>query len=164
MTTLYEFTKKNSTGKGEDMMWKTVQLLSDSIEQHYDEKEKSELMRSLHDMMLGKHYDECYAMQDVEKMYYTDEDGKKHYAPYWTEEQVRQVYETVKTKLPKEYNFWDFYVTLQMVKSDNYALLKAWFTSDESVERDKKFIQMAINWLNDPDNPYGDAKIWGYLN
>lgn len=32
------------------------------------------------------------------------------------------------------------------------------------LEIDTKIISMAINWLNDDDNPYGTEKIWGYMN
>ena len=39
------------------------------------------------------------------------------------------------------------------------ALLPA---SDEEIE--KRIIEATINWLNDPDNPYGSEKIWCYLN
>ena len=29
---------------------------------------------------------------------------------------------------------------------------------------DKLFIEDAINWLDDTDNPFGENKIWKYLN
>ena len=161
---LYDFTKKYGEGKGEAMMWKTVRVISDAVEKDMSESAKSKLMRELYCKMSGGHYDEHFAKEDVAKLYYVGDDGKEHYAPYWTEEQVKSVYETIVPSIPSDYNFWDFYATLQMVRSDNYQMYKDWFPNATAEELDKKFVRSAVNWLNDPDNPYGDTKIWSYLN
>ena len=161
---LYDFTKKYGEGKGEAMMWKTVKVISDAIETGMSDEAKEGLMRSLYGEMTAGHYDEHFAKEDVKKLYYVSEDGKAHYAPYWTDEQVKAVYESVKAAIPKEYGFWDFYVTLQMVKSDNCPMYRKWFPNATPEEMDVKFVETAVNWLNDPDNPYGEKKIWGYMN
>ena len=161
--TLYEMTKMYGEGKGESMMWKVVEAVSCAIEKSMPEEGKEELMRTLYEKMSGGHYNEDYAKSDVEKMYYV-EDGKKHFAPYWTDEQVKSVYESVKPHIPSAYNFWDFYVALQMVKSDHCPLLKKWFPSATDEELTKKVVELTINWLADEDNPFGKEKVWGYLN
>jgi hypothetical protein len=161
--TLFEMTKKFGEGKGEDVMWSTLKTVSEAIEQSMDEKAKDKLMRDLYGQMAGGHYNQEYAMADVQKMYYVDAAGMKHQAPYWTEAQVREVYESVKKELPPHYNFWDFYVALQMQRSDSYSLIKKWYPNATPEELDKKLVDMAVNWLNDPDNPYRDHKIWGYM-
>lgn len=161
---LYELTKKYGEGQGEDMMWSTLQVVSDAIETSMDECSKKKMLRNLYGQMSEGHYDKDYAMEDVAKMYYTDTAGVKHSAPYWAEEQVREVYDAVKKELPAGYNFWDFYVTLQMIKSDNCPLMKKWYPNATPEEMDKKFVDLAVNWLNDPDNPYGNHKVWGYLS
>ena len=163
MESLYEMIKKNGTGKGEPVMWRSVKVISDAVEEHMDEDAKHELMRDVYAEMAGGHYNEQMAMEDVSKMYYTDEDGKKMYAPYWTKEQVAGVYDSVKSEIP-EYNMWDFFVTLQMVKSDNCPMLKKWFPNATPEEMTQKFVAMAVNWLKDEDNPFGTEKIWKYLN
>lgn len=159
---LYDFTKKYGEGKGESMMWKTVRVISDHVEKMSPEAQE-DLMRDLYATMAEGHYDEHFAKEDVAKMYYTDEAGEKHYAPYWTDEQVKAVYDKVKGEIP-HYNMWDFYVTLQMSKADNCPMLKKWFPNATPEEMDKYLVDMAVNWLNDDDNPYGNEKIWGYLN
>lgn len=164
MMTLYETIKKYGNGKGEAMMWRSVETISDAIEKYMSEEDVESLVRMVYGDMEGCHYNEQYAMEDVEKMYYTGEDGKKHYAPYWTENQVRSVYDQIHTLIPKEYNFWDFFVVLQMMRSDNYNMLKKWFPDATQEEHDKKTVDLAVTWLNDEDNPYGTSKIWGYLN
>jgi hypothetical protein len=59
---------------------------------------------------------------------------------------------------------WDFYVTVQMIHSDNINLINQWFNNISKEELNDKIIDMSINWLNDEDNPFGDHKIWGYFN
>ena len=59
------------------------------------------------------------------------------------------------------YNKWDFEVALNMIKSDNYPLLKEWFPDEKDLMG--RILELTINWLNDEDNPYGDAKVWGYF-
>jgi len=162
--TLYELTKKYGEGKGEDMMWKTLSAVSDSIEDSMDERNKNLLLRHLYGIMSGGHYNEEYALCDVSKMYYTDDNGNKKYAPYWTKEEVKDVYDSVRRDIPSEYNFWDFYVVLNMIKSDNCPLLRKWFPSATNEELNKKLVELSVNWLKDDDNPYGAEKAWGYIN
>ena len=85
------------------------------------------------------------------------------FANLMTKEQVADVYESVRSEIP-EYNMWDFFVTLQMVKSDNCPMLKKWFPNATPEEMTQKFVAMAVNWLKDEDNPFGTEKIWKYLN
>ena len=145
-------------------MWTTVKIVSDAIDKSMDDASKHHLMRSVYGGMSGGHYNEHFAKEDVAKMYYTDANGEVHHAPYWTEGQVEAVYESVRSSFPKEYNMWDFYVALNMEKSDKCPLYKKWFPNATPEDMDKKFIESAINWLNDPDNPYGNSKVWGYMN
>lgn len=161
--TLYELTKKYGSGKGENMMWMTVEVISDAVETSMDPEAKERLMRDVYSKMSGHHYNEEYALEDVAKMYYKDGNGKEIHAPYWTVQQVKEVYDTVSGKIP-EYTFWDFYVTLQMTKADNCPLVMRWFPNSTPEERDKMLVEMAVNWLADPDYPHQGEKIWRYLN
>lgn len=164
MESLLQFIKKYGEGKGEAMMWKSVEIISDSLDKHMDEATRTALTRRIYGEMAGGHYDESFAKEDVKKMYYIDTDGQKKYAPYWTDEQVREVYNSVKAEVPKAYNFWDFYVALQMIKSDNCPLMRKWFPDATPEDMDKKFVELTLNWLKDEDNPFGSEKVWGYLN
>ena len=103
-------------------------------------------------------------MEMVSKMYYIDEDGTKRYGPYWTIPQIAEIYESVKDKIPADYNEWDFFVTMQMKRSDTKELLDKWFPGIDAAEVAEKTTDLAVCFLNDPDNPYGTKKIWGYLN
>ena len=161
--TLYEMTKKYGEGKGESAMWATVSAVSEAVDTSMDPEAKRKLMRDVYAAISGHHYNEEFAQEDVAKMFYKGNDGKEHHAPYWTVEQVKDVYPSVSKQIP-DYNFWDFYVTLQMVKADNCPLLMRWFPNATPEERDRMLVEMAVNWLDDPDSPAAGHKIWAYLN
>lgn len=160
--TLYELTKKYSSGNGEDMMWKTVRIVSDAVESSMDEHAKNALMRKVFGAMSDKHYNEELAKADVAKMYYTDADGEKHQATYWPEEAVKPIYENIREEIP-DYNFWDFYVVMNMRKSDEWETLKRWFPNYNNAELDEKVTELAVSWLKDEDWPT-KTKIWDYLS
>ena len=160
---LYDFTKKYSTGKGEGVMWKTVAIISDAVEKSMPESERHALMRKMYAAMSGCHYNEEFAKEDVSKMFYVDDDGNERHAPYWTESQVKDVYDSIRDEIP-DYNMWDFFVTLQMQRSDTCPLYRKWFPDASPSEMDEKFVQATIAWLNDADYKYPDTKIWHYLN
>ena len=160
--TLYELTKKYGEGKGEAMMWTAVETISEAVDRAMPEEEKEALMRHLYGKMSGGHFDEPFAMEAVEKMYYLDGNGAKHTAPYWTPQVVKPIYEGVKREIPA-YGFWDFYVTLNMAAADNWSLVEAWFPGLTPAERDQRFIDLAVNWPRDPDAK-DTNKIWKYLN
>lgn len=161
--TLQELTKKYGSGRGEDTMWKTIAAVSDAVEDNMDEGSKHCLIRKVYAAMSDGHYDRDFAKEDVSKMYYADGSGVRHYAPYWTEEQIQGVYARYKAKIPA-YNAWDFCVTMNMLASDNWALLHDWFPDMDMGAFSTRVAEMAVCWLNDPDSPYGTRKIWDYLN
>ena len=160
--TLYELTKKYGEGKGEAMMWSAVAVISEAIEKSMDESAKAELLRHLYGSMSGGHYDEPFAEDALKGIYYVDRNGAKHSAPYWTPQVVAPIYEKIKGEIPA-YNMWDFYVTLNMIASDYWALIDAWYPGITAQDRDGKFVELALNWLKDPDYS-GKNKIWQYLN
>ena len=162
MESIYELIKNHSEGKGEDMMWKSTEIISDAIDKSMPESAKKELYYDLYGLMSNGHYDREMAISDVEDMYYVGEDGDKHYAPYLTEPVVKEEFNKVESKIP-HYNEWDFYVTLHMIVSDNHNLLNRWFPSDTQDERIRKYVETAVNWLADDDWPSHD-KIWAYLH
>lgn len=160
---IYSILKDGLKGEGSDKMWCTTKLLSDYIDEYIPEKQKNILMTKVYYSMNGGHFNDEFAEIAMEKMYYIDETGSKHYAPYWTGEEVMGIYNTVRNKIPA-YNFYDFEVTLNMVKSDNCLKLKKWFPDATKEEMLEKLVEEAVNYLDDEDNPYGSEKIWRYLN
>ena len=160
---IYGILKEGFKGEGSDKMWCDTKILSDSIEEYVPEKQKEKLKTKVYYSTYGGHFNRDFADRIIAKFYYVDPNGIKHAAPYWLEPEVKQVYETIKSKIPA-YNLYDFEVTLNMVKSDNYNKLKRWFPNATEEELLNRFVDEAVNYLDDEDNPYGNEKIWKYLN
>lgn len=136
----------------------TIDLLCEELKKHISKEECESLAKSIYEQSQGTHFDEDFAKWQISKMYY-EEDGIKHYAPYWAD--ITPIYVNAKRRINGNYNKWDFMVALNMIKSDNYLLLKEWFPNEKDLQ--DKIIDMTVNWLNDEDNPYGDSKVWGYF-
>lgn len=162
---LYDLIKKYGSGKGESTMWKSVKFLSDAIEPMKDAHPEKywQIVKGTYASMNGKHFNEEFAEWQVEQMHFTDKNGNLHKAPYWSADKVKTIYEAHKSRIP-DYNCWDFYVTMNMVKADNYCMLKMWFPNTNEDELDSKLAEMAINYLTDPDAPHLKTKIWSYFN
>lgn len=160
---IYDLTKKYGTGQGENAMWKTIEVISDAIERTMPEADQDALARKVYGVISGEHYNEEFAHEDMAKMYYLMPGGEKVYAPYWSEEVLRNLYKRYKDQIPG-YNCWDWAVVMNMVKSDYCDILTEWFPEDDDSERLERLVKLAIKWLDDPDNPYGTGKAWGYFN
>lgn len=160
---IYSILKEGLKGEGSDKMWCTTKILSDAIEQYVPNKQKDTIKTKVYYSTFGGHFNRDFADAAISKFYYVDLKGIKHQAPYWTEDDVMGIYEGIKRKIPA-YNFCDFEVTLNMVKSDNCNKLKSWFPDATDEELLDKLVDEAVNFLDDEDNPYGTEKIWKYLN
>lgn len=159
--TLYELIKKYGSDKGRDVMWKTTEVISDFINKLNNEDYKC-LIHKLAGYLLNGHYDEYFADEQVAKMYYVY-NGVKHTGPFITKDKVSEKYNNIRSEI-KDYNQWDFYVTVQMIYSDNYSLLRQWFENETDEQLQNRIFELSINWLKDEDNPFGTRKIWCYFN
>lgn len=162
---IIDLVKKYGVGKGESAMWKSIEYISDVLEpmKKTNPEQYWKIVKGMYASMVGEHYNEEFAEWRVEQMYYEDKNGGKHKAPYWSQEKIKHIYEENKHRIPSEYNCWDFYVTMNMVKSDHYCMLKDWFPNTSEEEMNNKLVCMTINYLNDADAPYAKTKIWSYL-
>ena len=162
---LYDVVKKYGTGKGEATMWESVKYISETLEPMKDAHPDKywKLVKGVYALINGKHFNEEFGKWQVEQMHFKDKSGGIHKAPYWTDDAIKSVYEAHKSKM-NNYPMWDFYVTINMMKADNYCMLKRWYQDATDEELDAKFIEMAINYLNDDDAPNPQTKIWSYFN
>lgn len=159
-----ELIKKYGEGKGEATMWKSVDIISEMLDGKLTPSEKDCLEIKLYALMQGEHYDEHFAKRQVAKMFYTDPQGTKHEAPYWADDDVKQVYAAYKGKIKGEVAFWDFYVALNMIKSDNCNLFRSWWPDADASVMTQKIAEATVNWLNDEDSPQGEPRVWRYFN
>ena len=161
----YDLLKEYATGKGEKTMWITAQRVSDFIkpmkEAHPDKYWK--FMKDTYADMCGKHYNENFAMWQIEQMHFKDKKGEVHHAPHWTKDQYKSAYESIKSKLKNpSYNMWDFAVTLEMLYSDNICMYREWWADATNEILEKKVVEASVNYLNDDDD--ADGKIWKRFN
>ena len=162
---IFELIERYGRGKGNSVLMESMEILSNSIEGMATPEEKNCIIKELYRKLHGAHYDEYFAKEQVEKMYFTDRTGAKRNAPYWTIDDVKVIYDKIKNKIPEAYNFWDFYVALNMIKSDSCKLIISWFPNATEGELSDKYAEMTANWLDDEDNPLGEGvKIWCYFN
>ena len=162
--TTKQLIQKYGEGKGTDTMWKSVDMISEVLDDKLSPEEKSCLEKKLYAMMNGEHYDEHFAHKQVEHIYYTDLQGVKHQAPFWTDDDVKQVYAAYKSRIKGDVNFWDFYVALNNTKADNCNLFRQWWPDADVSTMTQKIAEATVNWLNDEDAPQGDARVWRYFN
>ena len=93
--TLTELIRKYGATKGEKAMWESVDLISNTLQDHLTDEEFCSLKKKMHYIMSGGHYDKEFAELQMPKLYYEDTDGTKHYAPYWTEDEVKTLYSEI---------------------------------------------------------------------
>lgn len=163
---IYAMIKTYGEGKGKDVMWKTVRHISEFVENSKNEhpNEYRALKKMVYADMMGGHYNEEFAVEQMNKMYYKDVNGQKHYAPYWTEEKMRQAYKSNMSLIPSEYNEFDFMVTMCMMMSDNKLMIDQWFPNATEDQKMSYIVDMTVNYLDDEDAPHPKSKIWSYFN
>lgn len=161
---LKHYIEEHKDNLTEEKLYKIAKVFAKVIDNHVpDHIDKME--RKVHCLISDGHYNEEFALEDVKHMYYV-QNGNKVFAPYWDMNKVSKIYDSFKGNNPilDTYNLYDFYVTLNMIKSDNYKLYKSRFKNYSENELDNLFVEDAINWLDDSDNPFGESKIWEYIN
>lgn len=147
----------------EEVMWASIGALSDHlekfIEKHPDLKEEYwELMREQHELMAGRHFDEAYALWQVEQMHHKGADGTEYRGAHWPIEATTSVLNKHRGKVPSEYNEWDFYVALNASWHDYICWAKRKFSQPE-----EEVIELAIAfWFADDDWPT-KTKMWDYF-
>lgn len=119
-----------------------------------DETSYNEMMKDLHVIINGKHFDEFTARDVVSKLSYTDKLGKKLNGPYWTLDQIKQ--STSPMSFPSDTTDWDKYVAFNVMYSD---LCKS-FDDAQIIKAANLFFFHDEDWS---ENGSGE-KIWCYIN
>lgn len=114
--------------------------------------DKTKLER--HERMYGPHFTEEVAMKAVKKM--ENEDGTR--GPRWSVEEAERIAAQYGVNLKGEkFNKYDWFVALNMVRSDFYRAVINMTGSDNV----KHFVELTKAWLNDKDIESG--KMWFYF-
>lgn len=147
-------------GGDKEKMWKSIEVLDEHFE-HFEKAHKEDfwkLMRELHEVYAGPHFNEEFARWQVSMMHHKGADGKVYKGEHWSIEQTNAVIAKYKSVLPKETTEWDMYTVLNSGFHDKCTLFKKWFEG----EYEEKIIEDAINfYFMDEDAPEG--KVWKYF-
>lgn len=99
-------------------MWESIDELDDMLcvmkKEHPDKYWK--FIRKQHGIMYNNHYDEEFAMWDVEQLRYTNKKGEKKEGAYWSVEQVEEA--TKGFIFPSGVNKWDKWVAFNAAYAD----------------------------------------------
>lgn len=137
----------------EKTMWESIDSFSDLLE----ELEESHpvlywaFMRKQQGIMYGGHYNEEFALYDVEQIHYTTKSGEKKYGAYWTVDQVEAA--TAGMRFPPGTTRWDKFVAMNLAHSDfckefdDATILKIGYV----------FFFMDEDWGS-------DTKVWDYVS
>ena len=148
-----EIVKKNFKSGSEETMNKSVELVSELLE---DMKEMCpekywHFIRKQQGIMSNGHYNEEFARYDVDKMYHTDKKGSRIEGEHWSVDQARTVMQ--ENGINSHYNVWDGYVGLNAFWHDLDCVL-----DEESI------VKTAIAfWFKDEDFTDKVGKIWWYM-
>ena len=166
--TIYDMVRANmpnAKNKGEGVMWTSLKRLSDVLVPMMDAhpEEYWALLKGMYYDICGGHYNEMFADWQIAQMYYKDDKGVEHKAPYWTHEKARDIYNTIKSKIPSQYNEWDWDVTLSMIYSDDICMFRKWWEGASDDVLMQKVIEASVNYLADVDDKTNE-KIWNRFN
>lgn len=159
---LKDIIKQYGSNKDEKTMWQIVDCLCCYLDDKLSEDQKNEIAKIVYSHLNDGHFNKEFAEQQTAKMYRLD-NGRKVYGPFISSLDTDKYYSEISDKI-RPYNNWDWYVTVNMIYSDNYNLLNSWFENLSDEDLQNKVYQLAQNWLDDEDNPYGSSKIWKYFN
>ena len=114
----------------------------------------SKMKLERHERMYGPHFTEECALKAVSKMH--NSDGTK--GAHWDLAQATKVAEQYGVNLKTDkYNKYDWYVALNMIRSDYYKFVFTTFNSDNI----RYFVELTKAFLNDEDADEG--KMWYYF-
>lgn len=157
----FDLTKIYKDDASPEQIHEVSEIIANFIVRHSNEKELMELYRKLYGITSGGHFDRQYAEEAISKMWYEDEDGNKKCAPFFTEEEVKEVFDLNKDDI-SDYTIHDLAVTMNMLRSDNNRFLERYAKNDSEVN--EMVACMSIDYLQDPDAPHPTQKIWKYIN
>ena len=102
----------------EKVMWESIESVSELLEEIKEAHPQIywDFMRKQHGIMYGGHYDELFAMYDVEMLSYTDKTGAKKTGAHWTVDQIEAA--TAGMRHPAGTTKWDKYVAYNAAYAD----------------------------------------------
>lgn len=161
MMKIYEILKNYyDRNRDNDKLWGSIEELSEMFED-YKEKDQEgywSLMRKLHEVWNGMHYDCLFAKYEVENMYHLEGDREVK-GEYWSKKQTDDLFQVYKSKIHSGYNEYDFYVGLNASYHDLVNSKRVRFPD----KYESEIVEDAVAfWFQDAD--MAEGKVWWYFN
>lgn len=150
---LYTLISTYGKGLGESKMWESIKAISEELAplKESDKQMYWNMMRRAYGSMSNGHYNKEFAEHDVEKIKYTDKDGKIRSGAYWTAEQVEEAMRDF--TFPASVTIWDKYVAANIMRSD---LCK-------KMDDTQVLTATYMFFFADEDWPNPATKVWDYM-
>ena len=161
MMNIYEMLKSYyERSNDKEKLWGSIEEMAEVLdamkEKHPDKY--WHLMREIHEVWNGAHYDTAFAMYEVSKMYHLEDDREVR-GEYWSKKMTDDVLRQYRSRVPSTYNECDFYVALNASYHDLVNSKRKRFPD----KYENEIIEDAIAfWFNDDHMP--DGKVWWYFN
>lgn len=156
-----ELIQKYQEGTTPEQMKAITIVIGKFVAKHATEEELHQLYQDVYGVISEGHFDRHFADEAISKMWFEDEYGEKHYAPFYTEDEIKEVFSLNKDDI-SDYTIYDLAVTMNMLRSDNNRFLEKYASSESN--KKEMVTCMAIEYLQDPDAPHPTSKIWHYIN
>nr|WP_293486169.1 hypothetical protein [Prevotella sp.] len=156
-----EFVEKYQQDMTPEQMLSIAKAIGKYLSCKLSDAEVHHLCAMVHGVLSEEHFDKYFADDAISKMWYEDADGTKHKAPFFTKEEVKEIFDKHKDDI-SDYTIHDLAVTMNLLRSDHHVLLERY--SEDAEELKEMVVLMAIEYLQDPDSLYPTSKIWHNIN
>lgn len=156
-----EFVEKYQQDMTPEQMLSIAKAIGKYLSCKLSDAEVHHLCAMVHGVLSEEHFDKYFADDAISKMWYEDADGTKHMAPFFTEEEINEIFDKHKDDI-SDYTIHDLAVTMNLLRSDHHVLLERY--SKDAEELKEMVVLMAIEYLQDPDSLYPTSKIWHNIN
>ena len=119
------------------------------------------LCAMVYGVLSEEHFDKHFADDAIIKMWYEDDDGTKHMAPFFSDNEIREAFDKHQDDI-SDYTIHDLAVTMNLMRSDHHVMLERY--SKDADELKEMVVLMAIEYLQDPDCLHPSSKIWHTIN
>ena len=156
-----EFVDKYQQEMSPEQMLSIAKAMGKYLSYKLSDVEVHHLCAMVYGVLSEEHFDKHFADDAIKKMWYEDEDGNKHMAPFFTEEEIKEAFDKHQDDI-SDYNIHDLAVTMNLLRSDHHLLLERYSKDEEELK--EMVTMMAVEYLQDPDCLHPTSKIWHNIN
>ena len=156
-----DFVEKYQQEMTPEQMLSIAKAIGKYLSYKLSDVEVHHLCAMVYGVLSDEHFDKHFADDAISKMWYEDENGTKHMAPYFTDEEIKKAFKEHQDDI-SDYTIHDLAVTMNLLRSDHHVLLERY--SKDADELLEMVVVMAVEYLQDPDCLHPTSKIWHNIN